>query len=527
MNSTTVIAEKTTFLSKLDETYNSNIKAEEKIKKLLVEFSNSPFDKNVWAQQIEGRIKPRAAAFIAFEDFDTQWIYLVKLWVIMESKTVGTLFNSNSHLVHFFKFLVEHKLTPRNITKNSLIEFQEWLDKYLKKDGKLLKGRTKWSYYNATLRFLSLLQGHPKVNTIKNVSIMVNPYPSSSKYVNDSEKERYEVISDEKLNILDEHFSNHSVPLHRRITYWLMRLYGVRPHDLENFPLECAKTLNKELGTLTMFVGKQGGATEKIDSTIEHPYKVEFIKLDEPKQKMLFELIKEQQRVASNLQKQVKKKGFLFTYRYNNISHGGVTVQSYTNFLGRYWYAKIRPLFPEGECPNPKSLKHTALTKRAIWGKFSHAQLRDVANHKSFDAIDNYVKPSKEKRLKMQERILMHEGKLSQNSFTGQSYHDFNNVKEKIMSDPYAHELPGWGWCPDASSCGNHFFCLGCESLVPNKKLANYYFEQAEAYIDKADRLTEMGKHVDSDDRMTTALQFYSLYQRTFDEGLEIEDGEE
>ena len=35
----------------------------------------------------------------------------------------------------------------------------------------------------------------------------------------------------------------------------------------------------------------------------------------------------------------------------------------------------------------------------------------------------------------------------------------------------------------------------------------------------------KMGKHVDSDDRMTTALQFYSLYQRTFDEGLEIENG--
>ena len=175
MNSTTVIAEKTTFLSKLDESRNSYIKAEEKIKNFLKEFSDSSFEESVWTQEVQGRINPRRASFKLFTKLDDQWIYLIKLWVIMESKASGTLFVNCDDLALFFKFLNECELTPRNITKDSLIKFQEWLNSYLKKNGTPLKGTTKWSYYGTSLRFLSLLQGHPKINIISNVSIMENP----------------------------------------------------------------------------------------------------------------------------------------------------------------------------------------------------------------------------------------------------------------------------------------------------------------------------------------------------------------
>lgn len=508
----------------LDSSNNERIKAEKKIRFTLKEFTGDAFEKNIWKQTIDKQRHPRTTIFSGLTTFDEKWVYLAKLWVILESKASGRLYVGATYIKSFFLFLHENDLTLKNITKKSLLQFQEWLNNYQQEDSSFLAAATKYTYYDAALRFLSLMQKHPWINTINDVLVMSNPYPSKSTQNGDNNKNRSKVIPSEKLKILDSHFRQESVPLHYRTAYWLMRLKGIRPYDTASFPLECVKQLKDDLATMIAYVGKQTGAQEKIDPTLEHPYKMEFLNLNEPMQKMLFDLIKKQQEISKSLQRKALKKGFLFTYEYKKQGDRTyVATMSYDNFSSKYWHKYVRPLFPVNECPTPRSLRHTAATERHVWGGYSHIQLRDFLNHQGFGAVDNYVKPNKDQQNNVQEKILMYEGKYSKNSFKGQSVHSLKNI-EHIMEDPYAHKLPGFGYCPDARGCGNHFFCLDCDFLVPDIKLRSYYFEQAEVYIAKSDKLTEIGRHQEADDRMETAAQFYRLYKRSFDEGLEVND---
>lgn len=519
-----------TYATVLNEANNNNQEIERAIIEQLKRFSGNDFEAMKWEQDEVHKLSSRKAIFVGFKDMSKEWQHLIRLWTILESASIGKLFVTHKELSHFLRYLSLKKITLRNVGKDTFRNYKEYLDTYLSiRTNTLLQERTKNTYYDLAIRFFSLMKGHPSVASIKGIEVMENPYLSNSP----SNKNKQ--ISSWKLDITDKHFSELSVPLVYRVWYWLMRMYGSRPQDVESYPLDCVKELRQdEIATMKIYVGKQMGATNRIDIHEERPYKIELLNLKEPQQKMLYELIKEQQDIAQKLQKTVEKKGFLMTRKHicrvafaNKIATK-YNVATYEH-MKRYWDINISKLFKAGEKPKMKEFKHTAVSKRATWGTHTYDALRDFANHQGMGSIDSYTRPGTKDQIDMQKRIFAFTSKAPLEwMFKGESVHDIKNIMAKIMVNPYAHQLPGYGFCPDASTCGNHFECLGCDFLVPNPNLREYYFEQAKDYIKRADNLAELGKNHSADDRMAVAVKFYRLYQRTFDETLKsLENVEE
>jgi len=516
MSNSFEVQEQTTYRKLLDEVAGNHFNAEQKLIDSLAGYTSNNFDELKWVEKREGFSQDAIVCFEhALKEYGPICMHLAKLYVILIRKRKGPL-SGFSGLKQFFKFLKIKRLTLKNINKKSLLLLEEWLNTYQKKDAKPYVESTKASIYGQALQFISILQGHPSVATIKNIEIIVNPYSFIK-----SDDERFKVIPDEQLELLDKCFSNPDVPLQNRVYYWIMRLYGARPEDVTNFPLECVKRLDKTTASMKVYVGKQGGATHDIDSSTEHPYKMELLSMEQEQMKMLYELIYEQQEKALYLQDKALKKGLLLTYTYVNTTGEHVANLRADSFRINFWKHNIRVLFPSGEAPMIKSLRHTAISKRTAWG-FSNEALRDVANHQGYDSIDHYSKPSKEVMNKLQTNLLIYEDKRSKNGFKGTPIHNADSIRQKIQNDPYAHELPDLGFCPDVNSCGNHFICIGCEMLVPDKKLTNYYLNQAIDWQKKSEIQESMGRYIFENDSMVRAMHFYSLYERANKYGVEI-----
>lgn len=495
---------------------NQHEAVEKRIMTQLKRFSDSSFEDSKWVQWIEDQRLPREAHFGSFQKFDQAWQKLARLFTLLESTRMGRLYIRSHYLTSFFSFLLSKNLNPKNIGKDTLRAFQNHLDQ------RCLTEPYNHACYQIVLDFLQVLQGHSGVALIKNIEAMKSPYDGRP------EIGKYGQIPQWKLDITDRHFSSKETPLHYRVCYWLMRMYGTRPEDLLSFPIDCAKELKEgEIGTLKTWVGKQGGARDKIDEDEKRPYKMIMVNLKEPQQKMLFDLIKVQQASAKSLQDQVQEKDFLLTH----IAHHGNSTKRIivmNKGMKSYWRKTINPLFEKGDCPKMKEYKHTAISKRATWGTHTADALRDVANHHSFGTTDSYIRPGKQDQIDFQRKILEFERKANLDvSFKGESVIDMKYIMPKIMENPFAHQLPDYGFCPDASQCGNHFECLGCNWLVPDPKLRDYYYTQAEEYSRRADNLAEIGKNHLADDRMAVALKFYRLYQRTFDDELKVLEGVE
>jgi hypothetical protein len=497
----------------LSQEDNSHEAVERRIINQLKRFTDSSFNDSKWVQPVENKRLSREAHFGSFQEFNPAWQKLVKLFTLLESARMGRLYIRSHYLSSFFAYILSKKLNLKNIGKDTLRAFQYHLNQ------KSLGENYKHACYQNTLDFIKVMQGYPDVASIKNIEAMNSPYDKRPVIG------KYEQIPQWKLDITDCHFSSEETPLHYRVCYWLMRMYGIRPEDLLSFPIDCAKELKEgEIGTIKTWVGKQGGATDKIDLGEERPYKTIMVNLQEPQQKMLFELIKAQQAIAKSLQSQANEKDFLLTHiAFFGKDKVAKRVVVIGKGLKQYWSRKIHPLFEKGEYPKMKEYKHTAISKRATWGTHTADALRDVANHHSFGTTVSYIKPAKQDQIKLQQKILEFELKANLSvAFKGESVYDVKHIMLKIMENPFAHQLPDYGFCPDASKCGNHFECLGCNWLVPSPKLREYYYSQAEEYSGRADNLAEIGKNHLADDRMAVALKFYRLYKRTFEDELKV-----
>lgn len=509
------------FYHELKEEGENLAKAEAKVIADLRRYTDNAFDENVWVQVVEKSITTRRARFGNLSELPEEWSHIVRLWVILKSNALGKLMTKSHELKLFLTFIKSRVSSLRSVNKNDFLAFQDYLDNAITRRGEPFAEDTKYRHYERALEFFYRMRGHPSVADISKINVMKNPYRAHL-YRGDNKK-----IPTWKLKILDNHFLNIDTPLHYRVAYWLMRDHGTRPYDVLSFPLECVKELKEgKIGTMLTYVGKESGASESITDEERRPYKIVLLNLNEPRQKQLFDLIDEQQNVAKKLQSEVNKQGFLLTYSDGTTECSRAAFNMSYNNLLLYWNTYVKPLFKEGEMPNFKSFKHTAITNRAIWGTHTHDALRSFANHRSMDTVDSYTKPAAMDHIHLQRRLLEFEANANLDvSFKGESLYSLKNILHKVKDNPFAHQLPGYGFCPDASICGNHFECLGCNYLIPNPSLRDYYFQQAEEYVSRADELVRYGKNHMADDRMALALKFYRLYQRTFDDELKELEG--
>lgn len=86
--------------------------------------------------------------------------------------------------------------------------------------------------------------------------------------------------------------------------------------------------------------------------------------------------------------------------------------------------------------------------------------------------------------------------------------------EKKLLENPKAHKISNLGYCPNTAGCGNHYECLDCDDLVPDKELEEYYLEQVDRYLKITEKQYEMGDQVNAKDSYHRASLFAALYNK-------------
>lgn len=397
----------------------------------------------------------------------------------------------------FFSFLVKNKISVRQVSISTFILFENYLDDSISKQTKKkLSHSTKDNYFRHAMNVHTYLYKFPLISKV-NLTGIINPYGK------DKNIDGGTVVKVEVLEKIDSYiYENETLPLKNRVMYWILRLYGKRVGDVSQYPLECVKKLTKDMVSMyTVIVKNHKGIHE-------NKKELTFINLSIPIEKYLYDLILRQEKHSSLIQDKVVKKGFLF-YSKNYNGYKGSDFNE--------WLRKLQITLKIGKPDSfsVHSLRTTAATMRAENG-WSTIQLKWFLNHKGFASIDNYVKPSSVFMEKKQKEIIAFSGNKPQIYFNGKIINSINNeLEEKILINPRAHKLPDFGYCPDVSSCGQHFFCLGCDSLIADVALNEYYWEQADREIKRSEQYKVMGEKNKAKDSLHRATLFTKLYLDT------------
>lgn len=483
---------KTDFYKELSNSKNEN-DAELKLINNLHKYTNDSFLKSAWCLDVNtNKIEPPRISFRTLNKYGIIYTKLSKLYaVILLERGKTAISDVPSNLNVFFEFLNSKNINLLQCDSSTLIIFKEWLNE---QDNRF-KESTKKRFYNTVKSFFNLLYGHSKVSKIDGVSALENPY-------RDSNSERYKEIDSEVLEKYDEYFQRKDVKLFDKTIYWILRLYGVRPSDLTNYPLDCVKKLSKEIATIKHAIVK--------NSSNDIDYKIEFLNLLEPKQKMLYKFIKELQLRSQALQDETKKQGFLFTYKFGIIRYANTQkiqhmMLNVSELLG----------IPKELRATPKDFKKTAITLRAKSG-WTSEQLKIFANHSTYDSLDAYSRPSDIFTKNQQIEILKSEDRLSSTYvFNGKIVNNINeNLEKKIMNNLRAHKISNLGYCPNVAHCGNHFECLDCEYLLPDYDLKDYYISQADRYLEIAEKQNNLNDTTNARDSFHRASLFAQLFNK-------------
>jgi site-specific recombinase XerD len=487
---------KTDFYKELEKSKSEN-DAELRLMKNLYKYTNDSFLKSVWCLDVNTKkIEPVRISFRTLNKYGNIYTKLSKLYaIILLERGKTALSDLPSNLNVFFEFLNSKNINLLKCDSSTLIIFEEWLNE---QDNRF-KESTKKRLFNTVKSFFNLLYGHSKVSKIDGVLALENPYK-------DSNSERYKEIDSKVLEKYDEYFQRKEVKLFDKVIYWILRLYGVRPSDLTNYPLDCVKKLSKEIATIKHAIVK--------NSSNDIDYKIEFLNLSEPKQKLLYKLIEELQLQSQALQDEARKKGFLFTYKFGTVRYANTQkiqhmMQNVSELLN----------IPKELRATPKDFKKTAITLRAKNG-WTSEQLKIFANHSTYDSLDAYSRPSDMFTKNQQKEILKSEGRLSSGYvFNGKIINKINtHLEKKIMSNLRAHKISNLGYCPNVAHCGNHFECLDCEYLLPDYDLKDYYISQADRYLEIAEKQNNLNDTTNARDSFHRASLFAQLFNKVINE---------
>jgi hypothetical protein len=211
------------------------------------------------------------------------------------------------------------------------------------------------------------------------------------------------------------------------------------------------------------------------------------------------------------LQQNAIKKNFLFTYKSSkNIKY--FDTQKIQKLLQK---ANNELQIPDDKRARPRDFKKTAVTLRANDG-WTSDQLKIFSNHSTYDSLDSYSRPSDIFMTNKQNEILQSEQKISKPYiFNGKIINNINSaLEEKILSNLRAHKIPNLGFCPNISHCGNHFECINCEYLLPDVDLKSYYLEQADRYLEIAEKQHELNDSTNARDSFHRASLFAELFNK-------------
>lgn len=490
------------YISNLDN-QNSKIKFEINIiKNHLQKYSNSNYNEASWLIRSKKSVD-KSISFKNYMEFGENIVELIKLFTIFKLNENKSDFSFIKELKSSFLILKNNNIEIFNLnTKTFGLNYINYLQE------STYTSSVKHKTFNTFQQLLFYMNGHPYLGNLDGIEQIINPF---KKVINNG----YKVIDTEILVFLDNYFLQKDAPIQITTIYWILRLFATRPDETINFPLNCATKLNNDIAIMRTYIGKKTHKEKEDEKGKYH----DFIYLDLNNQYMrnLFDLVKKQEIIAQELQPYVSKLNYLFTYTPVLINGGKAKPRVLSTATLEKFFRDLQRNnnIPENKRARPRDFKKTGITQRAEFG-FNHFDLKEIANHKSFDSIDSYSSCSDGFLLKKQTDILSLEKKMGDKyMFKGKIVNGMNSDLEiRIMNNPRAHKLPDMGYCPDVNHCGNHFECLGCNNLIPDKDLENYYFEQACFYLEKTKNQEVIGDKINARDNLHRATLFNQLWQK-------------
>ncbi len=480
---------------------------EKKVEDMLIDklskYSSSSFSDDSWIiDKATDKAHSDRVTFHMFKEMGDRAVRLIKLFAIVLFERSASV-DHVMYLNKYTKFLLQENINFLQINKKIFSYYSHWLDSQKKEDGEDYASVYKNKLLDSALTFHTYMNTHSSLAYIKGIETIENHYNK------DSDGPGYKVIDDNVLEKLDTHFMSDESPLHIRVAYWIMRMYATRPMDTLNYPLDCVKKLSKDMGTIKHAIVKNSKSARGVD------YKIEYLNLKEPMQKMLYKLIKKQQESSQSIQETSDKKNFLLTYRHAHVK----SMQYLSSAAFARYLKKLQKELKISEIERavPRDLKKTGITMRLEAG-WSTPQLKNFANHRTYESLDSYTAPSESFMIDEQRKILLAKKETaSRYMFRGKIINGIDDAYEKrLLENPRAHKISDLGYCPNTAGCGNHYECLDCDDLLPDMELEEYYLKQVDRYLKIAEKQYETGDSTNATDSHHRASLFASLHNKLY-----------
>jgi len=314
------------------------------------------------------------------------------------------------------------------------------------------------------------------------------------------QRRSYKYIPESIIAQLDAAFRDEDIPVHIRCAYWILRLIPSRINEVLAMKIDCLKPYD---GHFCLFIPtwkQNGGYFDPVMRVIHLENTGIAAKL--------IELIRRQQSVALSAQEAVEEsmRSALFTYRKTFERDNGsrdfgneFKVARDQHIARHFSYVCKRNGIHDDQghifSLTSHQLRHNGITDRLAAGftpeqiRFMTAHHGDAMIYKAYNHLDLLPAVITEKqRCVLDEPDSTSEPKVL---FGGRILHMEEQLEKRLLKNIRAHRVPG-GICSDITGCkSDMFFCLDCDSFVPDADQLDYYAAQADSWTRKAERFKE------------------------------------
>jgi integrase len=459
------------------------------IEKLHNYFPNILFEDDIWFYPNPYRTKATNKNKSYFTNVPNVYKKIAKYYSIelLEYVKPSTITGRVTGIAFFFRYLEEYhnSIKLHNFNRNLFKKYECFL-----RDNNTLSRATKENYFTAFNEFFRLLSNHSEMP--KEI-LCCEGNPLSRKKTD--RKVEGKLIPMVVLNQLDSIMKKKVIPLHIRLTYWILRSFPNRINEVANIKFDCLKPSHYD-GEYALFI-----PTEKQNGGYFQPEtKVIYIKND-GHGKFLIDLINthKQELIKENLAKHnillfyTIKKFDSNLYKKNGAIRyiSGKNGRTSTSISGPTFIRQMNKICKVYNVIDDNSnlfhftshmLRHNAIHDRSYAG-FSLTEIRDMSGHKGEEMMCTaYIHPNEETNLNIQKKISPEEF-TKPVYFKGKILNMSESQEKRLLANPRAFEIRHLGICSDMSNCNSDFFeCLSCDYLVPDVEDYNYFSDQLDVW---------------------------------------------
>lgn len=439
---------------------------------------------------------------IYFASIPELYIDTVHYWILLRLRnggTVGSQAQNVSGLANFLNFLVKDVGAPDLLDVNRLV--MEAYEDHLATRRDVGKS-SKESWWSAVNNFFKDMQTWPQMPKATPVA-PGNPFSRTEL----DRKHAQRLVSEMVLEQLDPVYRDERIPLEDRLCYWILRSIPSRVGEVCSVRLECLRSYE--------YNGRKGfilAVPEWKQAANQHTARIKLVHiLDEGHGKFLLDMVRDQQKVARELQDLLpdSERGYLLVSPHNRMITATLAGNDQARKLAPFILTgptvrkrmKQMPehfnvIGPDGEPYDAIThcFRHNGITERLYEG-FTYVEIRDMSGHRGIQMLTTSYVHVKDEEIKARAKERRERGEQGPPVlFRGRIMNISTEKEELLLKNPRAYRIGNLGICSDVTSCGSDLFeCLDCDYLVPDADNEDYYAAEYEKWAERVVKHTKSG----------------------------------